>query len=1740
MKLFRNKITAGILIASQFMYGVPVYAEKYTSEPTSRINGRAPVASNLAFDKLIPAFGDTVTLTYDFSDLDGDLEQGTTVQWLRDGQPIQGATAFSYTVAESNGDRPGERLSVEVTPRTDPARSEPSVGQVASLETTVYGDPAAKPVVSDLNIVGKLSIGEALTGVYSYDDNGSGSADASTYKWGVKDSTANGVASGDQVTNSGVVPGYTLRDTDAGQVLEVSVQAKNQAGTVGNTDTKTTANSTGTTGGDGAGGVINLNVAPVIADLTINGKLNVGENLTGQYTYDANGSGSADASTYKWGVKDSTANGVASGDQVTNSGVVPGYTLRDTDAGQVLEVSVQAKNQAGTVGNTDTKTTANSTGTTGGDGAGGVINLNVAPVIADLTINGKLNVGENLTGQYTYDANGSGSADASTYKWGVKDSTANGVASGDQVTNSGVVPGYTLRDTDAGQVLEVSVQAKNQAGTVGNTDTKTTANSTGTTGGDGAGGVINLNVAPVIADLTINGKLNVGENLTGQYTYDANGSGSADASTYKWGVKDSTANGVASGDQVTNSGVVPGYTLRDTDAGQVLEVSVQAKNQAGTVGNTDTKTTANSTGTTGGDGAGGVINLNVAPVIADLTINGKLNVGENLTGQYTYDANGSGSADASTYKWGVKDSTANGVASGDQVTNSGVVPGYTLRDTDAGQVLEVSVQAKNQAGTVGNTDTKTTANSTGTTGGDGAGGVINLNVAPVIADLTINGKLNVGENLTGQYTYDANGSGSADASTYKWGVKDSTANGVASGDQVTNSGVVPGYTLRDTDAGQVLEVSVQAKNQAGTVGNTDTKTTANSTGTTGGDGAGGVINLNVAPVIADLTINGKLNVGENLTGQYTYDANGSGSADASTYKWGVKDSTANGVASGDQVTNSGVVPGYTLRDTDAGQVLEVSVQAKNQAGTVGNTDTKTTANSTGTTGGDGAGGVINLNVAPVIADLTINGKLNVGENLTGQYTYDANGSGSADASTYKWGVKDSTANGVASGDQVTNSGVVPGYTLRDTDAGQVLEVSVQAKNQAGTVGNTDTKTTANSTGTTGGDGAGGVINLNVAPVIADLTINGKLNVGENLTGQYTYDANGSGSADASTYKWGVKDSTANGVASGDQVTNSGVVPGYTLRDTDAGQVLEVSVQAKNQAGTVGNTDTKTTANSTGTTGGDGAGGVINLNVAPVIADLTINGKLNVGENLTGQYTYDANGSGSADASTYKWGVKDSTANGVASGDQVTNSGVVPGYTLRDTDAGQVLEVSVQAKNQAGTVGNTDTKTTANSTGTTGGDGAGGVINLNVAPVIADLTINGKLNVGENLTGQYTYDANGSGSADASTYKWGVKDSTANGVASGDKVINSGVVPGYTLRDTDAGQVLEVSVQAKNLAGVAGNVETKTTANSTGGTGGTVIDSSKKPQIDKLSISGILDQNQVLTATYTYNDPNGGSDSSTYAWGLVGTTEGAVDNSTDVVTGNGTVQSPPLDLATYSGRVVELTMLPKNNLEVPLIGNKVMATTELPPSVTDLKIKRPTSEGYTVMVGQTLEAEFKPVGNNIGVTNKIQWYRAANAIPTATNKTYQLVFADQNETITFKVTPVSTTNLNGVEKISASLGPVASAIRPFIQPKAKRMSWNAARNFCASRGGKLAESSDLQQIFTRLTGAAPAGSENAQGNKIMNTIYGWPFTEDAPAYYYWANDQPSSEEGYAVDMNNGYRSKNYTETNMQVACIAGSR
>ncbi|MEB7892098.1 hypothetical protein NGK36_23105, partial [Hafnia alvei] len=76
------------------------------------------------------------------------------------------------------------------------------------------------PSISNVAISGKLAVGEALSGSYTFEPNTGNTTDASEYLWGEKDTTASIVDSGSGKTigQSGVVPSYTLQSSDAGQV----------------------------------------------------------------------------------------------------------------------------------------------------------------------------------------------------------------------------------------------------------------------------------------------------------------------------------------------------------------------------------------------------------------------------------------------------------------------------------------------------------------------------------------------------------------------------------------------------------------------------------------------------------------------------------------------------------------------------------------------------------------------------------------------------------------------------------------------------------------------------------------------------------------------------------------------------------------------------------------------------------------------------------------------------------------------------------------------------------------------------------------------------------------------------------------------------------------------------------------------------------------------------------------------------------------------------------------------------------------------------------------------------------------------------------------------------------------------------------------------------------------------------------------------------------------------------------
>ena len=708
-------------------------------------------------------------------------------------------------------------------------------------------DETAEPSISTVAISGKLSVGEALSGSYTFAANTGNPTDASEYQWGVKGTTASVVdnGSGKAIGQSGIVPSYTLQSSDAGQVLEMSVRAKNGANVYGNTATVNTAQSGGgnnTEGGGDGGTIVDETAAPSISDVVMSGTLKVGEALNGRYTFAANTGNPTDTSEYEWGVKGSTASVVnnGNGSAISQSGVVPRYTVKSSDAGQVLEVSVRAKNGANVTGNTATVTTApDSSGneTTGGGEGGTVVDETAAPSISDVVMSGTLKVGEALNGRYTFAANTGNPTDTSEYEWGVKGSTASVVnnGNGSAISQSGVVPRYTVKSSDAGQVLEVSVRAKNGANVTGNTATVTTApDSSGneTTGGGEGGTVVDETAAPGINSVAISGKLAVGEKLSGRYTFVPNTGNPTDASKYQWGVEGTTANVVdnGNGSAINQSGVVPSYTVKSSDAGQVLEVSVLAKNGAGVTGNTETVTTQPDipgNDTTGGGNGGTIINETVAPEISKLSISGELTVGSVLSGSYTFDPRTGNQTDASLAQWGSQSSTAGTVASQGKTTSNGTLPTYLIKKTDAGKVLEVSVLAKNGAGVTGNILTTDTSMAGNKLDGGNNGKVIDLAAAPVISNLSIVGNLEVGIELTGTYAFNDNNGSPKDSSVYLWGYQGATSKDVATtGNTVTSSGKVPGRMLALADAGKVMELSVQAVNGLNVRGNTLTKVAA--------------------------------------------------------------------------------------------------------------------------------------------------------------------------------------------------------------------------------------------------------------------------------------------------------------------------------------------------------------------------------------------------------------------------------------------------------------------------------------------------------------------------------------------------------------------------------------------------------------------------------------------------------------------------------------------------------------------------------------------------------------------------------------------------------------------------------------------------------------------------------------------------------------------------------------------------
>ncbi|MBR1969778.1 MAG: S-layer homology domain-containing protein [Clostridia bacterium] len=174
-------------------------------------NSVDPRAENVRIDGRVE-LGSTLECKYDYAQVDGELEEGTEIQWFyknvdaTDYKPIEPlATGKYYTIASGYEDK---HIIAKVTPKTEKGK----VGKTVSSPYVVY--PKA-PVAKDVTIKGTFAVDEVLTASYTFfDDNGDGEGNT-TYRWVRMD--------GETETPIGTEKTYKVTEDDVDKKIRVYV-----------------------------------------------------------------------------------------------------------------------------------------------------------------------------------------------------------------------------------------------------------------------------------------------------------------------------------------------------------------------------------------------------------------------------------------------------------------------------------------------------------------------------------------------------------------------------------------------------------------------------------------------------------------------------------------------------------------------------------------------------------------------------------------------------------------------------------------------------------------------------------------------------------------------------------------------------------------------------------------------------------------------------------------------------------------------------------------------------------------------------------------------------------------------------------------------------------------------------------------------------------------------------------------------------------------------------------------------------------------------------------------------------------------------------------------------------------------------------------------------------------------------------------------------------------------------------
>lgn len=168
-------------------------------------------------------------------------------------------------------------------------------------------------------ITGTPVVGQTLTGSYTYSDANADREGISTFKW-----YANGA-----VIAGGNAKTYTLTSSELGKTIQFEVEPVAQTGVKNGSAVKSTATAS----------VINPNEAPTASSVSITGTAQVGETLTGSYTYTDVDSDVEGTTTFQW-----YADNVAIPSATSKT-----YTLTTIEVAKTIEFEVTPVAQTGNV-----------------------------------------------------------------------------------------------------------------------------------------------------------------------------------------------------------------------------------------------------------------------------------------------------------------------------------------------------------------------------------------------------------------------------------------------------------------------------------------------------------------------------------------------------------------------------------------------------------------------------------------------------------------------------------------------------------------------------------------------------------------------------------------------------------------------------------------------------------------------------------------------------------------------------------------------------------------------------------------------------------------------------------------------------------------------------------------------------------------------------------------------------------------------------------------------------------------------------------------------------------------------------------------------------------------------------------------------------------------------------------------------------------------------------------------------